>query len=135
MVICVNINCCRNVQIRHRTKDGSVSYKSLCSRCYRASKGLTSYEPGVIPIKKDFCENKDSRLGFKCFAQELLPFQLDMDHIDGNHFNSDSNNIQTICRNCHIRKTIEDNDCNSFKLSAQRKKVQIVTENELVQYL
>ena len=78
----------------------------------------------VIFIKKSYCENsREQILNFQCtgnYASEWIPCQLDLDHIDGNHFNANPENIQTICKNCHIRKTIEEKDCNSFKKSSQR---------------
>ncbi len=33
------------------------------------------------------------------------PCQLDVDHIDEDHDNNDSNNLQTLCSNCHRLKT------------------------------
>jgi len=35
---------------------------------------------------------------------------MDLDHIDGNHYNNDSNNIQTLCKNCHAYKTKMNGD-------------------------
>ena len=31
--------------------------------------------------------------------------QLEVDHIDGNHYNNEFNNLQTLCANCHRLKT------------------------------
>lgn len=31
--------------------------------------------------------------------------QLDIDHVDGNHQNNDSSNLQILCANCHRLKT------------------------------
>jgi hypothetical protein len=46
--------------------------------------------------KKDYCE-KCSFMGKPC--------QLDVDHIDGNKFNNEQTNLQTLCANCHRLKT------------------------------
>jgi 5-methylcytosine-specific restriction endonuclease McrA len=35
---------------------------------------------------------------------------LDMDHIDGNRFNNDVANLQTLCANCHRLKTYLERD-------------------------
>lgn len=42
-----------------------------------------------------------SKCGFK--AVDLC--QMDVDHIDGNHSNNSSTNLQEICANCHRLKT------------------------------
>lgn len=33
------------------------------------------------------------------------PCQLDVDHIDGNHYNNSNDNLQTLCACCHRLKT------------------------------
>jgi len=47
--------------------------------------------------KKDHCE--------KCGFIPIVPFQLQVDHIDGNRANNDPANYQTLCANCHALKT------------------------------
>lgn len=41
--------------------------------------------------------------------------QLDVDHIDGNHDNNESSNLQTLCANCHRLKTQENKDWENKK--------------------
>lgn len=36
--------------------------------------------------------------------------QLDVDHIDGNHNNNSTDNLQTLCANCHRLKTKRNKD-------------------------
>jgi len=57
-----------------------------------------------------FCENKDGRLGFFCNYEIQILSQLDLDHIDGNPYNNDLKNHQTLCKNCHAFKTISNKD-------------------------
>lgn len=52
--------------------------------------------------KKDYCEKCGFIPEHKC--------QLDVDHIDGNHKNNDSKNLQTLCANCHRLKTFLNKD-------------------------
>jgi hypothetical protein len=62
-------------------------------------------------FRKDYCENKDGRLGFICTGVILQPrWQLDADHIDGNSKNNNASNIQTLCKNCHAMKTMQNEE-------------------------
>lgn len=61
-------------------------------------------------MKKDYCENIDGRLGFKCTTTILGPYQLQLDHIDGDRYNNDPNNHQTLCACCHAYKTHIEQD-------------------------
>jgi len=61
--------------------------------------------------RKDYCENIDGRLGFKCTTNIVDPeWQLDADHIDGNPTHNDAENIQTLCKCCHAIKTRDEKD-------------------------
>jgi hypothetical protein len=55
--------------------------------------------------RKDYCENRDGRLGYVCDFQPRISGQLQTDHIDGNPRNNDPDNLQTLCCNCHVYKT------------------------------
>lgn len=54
-------------------------------------------QPHYRDFKLDYCE--------MCGFSAKHPCQLDVDHIDGNHFNDDPSNLQTLCANCHRYKT------------------------------
>ena len=97
---CVNEGCNK---FRHRTY--GERYRAVCYHCHRSYRGLHDYKPGVKPLIKDYCENKDGRLGFKCTSTIMDPCQIDMDHKDGNNFNNHIDNIQCLCSNCHRYKT------------------------------
>ena len=59
---------------------------------------------------KTYCENVDSRLGFRCTTTIMLSSQLEVDHIDGNPSNNDGENLQTLCGCCHTYKTLTEKD-------------------------
>jgi len=63
-----------------------------------------------VYIKKDYCENRDGRLGFVCDATIRYHGQLEEDHIDGNPTNDDPANKQTLCGLCHPYKTWKNKD-------------------------
>jgi 5-methylcytosine-specific restriction endonuclease McrA len=54
--------------------------------------------------------------GTKCQGCGFIPVhisQLDVDHIDGDRWNNDPSNLQTLCANCHRLKTHLSGDSNS----------------------
>lgn len=52
--------------------------------------------------KKEYCE--------KCGFQAEHECQLTVDHIDGNRYNNEISNWQTLCHNCHALKTLQNKD-------------------------
>ena len=67
--------------------------------------------------RKEYCENIDSRLGFKCTTTIIdMYYQLEVDHIDNNHDNNTEGNHQTLCACCHRIKTKYDNNNNQDAL-------------------
>ena len=95
--------------------------RSECSHCYGARRGKWEYDVYVRPeIKKDYCENRDKRLGHKCTATIMGWLQLDMDHVDGNHYNNIPENIQTLCKNCHSWKSHVNEDHLNFMRNTKR---------------
>jgi len=74
--ICVICN--KNKQ---ENKGKAYGYRKVCGVCNRSK------------YKKDCCEN----CGF--IPKHLC--QLDVHHIDENHFNNAISNLKTLCANCH----------------------------------
>ena len=60
--------------------------------------------------RKDYCENVDGRLGYKCTTTIVIAAQLEVDHIDGNPSNNNPGNLQTLCACCHKYKTLTNED-------------------------
>jgi 5-methylcytosine-specific restriction endonuclease McrA len=52
----------------------------------------------------------DGRLGYKCICEIRFSGQLQVDHMDGNPYNDNPDNLQTLCANCHIFKTFQFGD-------------------------
>ena len=110
---CVNTGCENDVIVRDWKY---YSFKHLCSNCTMRLQRGDDPRPGVISYKKKFCENKDSRLGFKCPVDEKFEFPnsiLHGDHVDGNHENNKLENMQTLCSICHHLKGLSSGDFNS----------------------
>lgn len=92
---------------RYHTKnaDGTVKYwRNYCTTCHK-NRGQEQYKYRIYKGKK--CEI--------CGFIAIHPTQLDVDHIDGNHKNNNSDNLQTICANCHRLKTVMNGDHNGVK--------------------
>jgi|TARA_R110000822_G_C15071593_1_gene468668 hypothetical protein len=126
---CININCERNVQVR----DWAYwSLKTECGTCYKARMTgiMGKAMEGITIHKKKFCENIDGHLGWACPVassdswEELdMLSALDLEHVDGNHNNNDPNNVETICKLCHTKKSAIHNDCSNQKASARKFKI------------
>ena len=109
---CCNIGCTKLVHLIGYSSTGTPKYRPYCGSCHRSTyKGLPFAE-GVTSVKKNYCQYSDGRLGFACATKgdKLHSCMMDLDHIDGNHYNNDSNNIQTLCKNCHAYKTKMNGD-------------------------
>jgi hypothetical protein len=109
---CCNRNCDRLVHLINYSATGTPKYRPYCGQCHLATMGKKPFKEGVEPIKKTFCENSDSRLGFSCATngETLHSCMLDLDHIDGDHYHNVEKNIQTLCKNCHSYKTKMNGD-------------------------
>ena len=55
--------------------------------------------------RKNYCENIDSRLGFKCTTTVVCDGMLDVDHKNGRPDDNRPQNLQTLCKCCHAYKT------------------------------
>ncbi len=80
--------CGKNPQ-RPNTTKGKTYYDRLCNVCYLQLQRL-----GFL-VKKERCAH--------CGIDTLENY--DIDHIDGNSQNNTPENIQVLCRTCHIKKT------------------------------
>jgi hypothetical protein len=113
---CINIGCDRSTTLVSKTK-----FRPVCSKCKKAQEGKGVYGEGVTPLKKSHCENRDGRLGWKCTYS--LPWEikrrtahhLQIDHIDGDPYNNEPDNIQTLCASCHSIKSILNGDVNAHR--------------------
>lgn len=79
-------------------------YSSFENGSYKKN-GKSTLAP-LIKLRGRKCEN--------CGLEEWMgqPINLEIHHLDGNHFNNDLNNLQLLCPNCH---SYTDNYCRSSK--------------------
>jgi hypothetical protein len=103
---CINENCNNPVHLSKGNLKSSVGrvVRTVCGPCHRASYSKSPLPYNVKSIKKDYCENNDGHLGFPCTSTIHYGGILELDHIDGQHYNNVPSNIQTLCKICHAYK-------------------------------
>lgn len=95
---------CKNCGEEFSHRANNAKFCSInCNQAYCDAKPHRQYKKKLrkspyIIHKKDKCEH--------CGFIPLHPCQLDVDHIDENHLNNDSSNLQTLCANCHRLKSL-----------------------------
>ena len=84
----------------------------VCQKHHSINYGMGGWDYKIY--RKDYCENIDGRLGFKCTTTIIDPeWQLDADHINGDptsHETLGAAAIQTLCKCCHAIKTKNEKD-------------------------
>ena len=122
--VCINDGCNRNVVVRSWS---NWSFKTECGSCCKArttGKRGPAME-GITIHKKQYCENVDSRLGWKCpvdpsaWIELNMLNALDLEHLAGDHDNNIPENVDTICKLCHGKKSVINGDFDSTKASAR----------------
>lgn len=102
---CVIADCGRPAKGLGWKKNGTERiWSKLCTTCHRAKYQKNRKH---LKHKKDICE----RCGF--VPEHIV--QLQVDHIDGNHTNNDPTNLQTLCCNCHVLKSLKSGDFRNLK--------------------
>ena len=94
---------CGPTKIKIRDKKKPITGRYKCKTVYKRNHNKSIYPYTVY--KKDYCEH--------CAFKPVHISQLDVDHIDGDRFNNDPANLQTLCANCHRLKTHLSGDSNS----------------------
>jgi len=95
---CLSPGCRKRGTLLGTDENGEFKYSRCCVN--------HGFSRPYLVWRKNYCENTDSRLGFKCTTTIIdMRWQLEVDHIDENHSNSVEENCQTLCACCHRIKT------------------------------
>jgi hypothetical protein len=106
----------------HYRKDGSIIYRQVCQMHHFEKYEIDNWN--YKKYRKNYCENSDGRLGFYCTSTITEPnWQLDVDHVNGDHKNHNITNLHTLCKICHAYKSY------LFKENA-KKEYRLLTEED-----
>lgn len=108
-----------SLEVRKRTAEkagmtvAEYTRAKIKERARKAGMTVSEYMNRSHPYRKhrkEFCENRDGRLGFRCRYKIRHSAQLQVDHINGNPNDNRPKNLQTLCANCHCYKTHMNED-------------------------
>jgi hypothetical protein len=94
---------CGPTKIKLRDKTNPLSSRYRCKAVYKRN---------IINYQYPYARHK----GTECQQCGFIPVhisQLDVDHKDGDRWNNEPHNLQTLCANCHRLKTHLSGDSNS----------------------
>jgi len=109
--ICRKLNC-KPGTLENYLKRMHIDYKG--NRGAKGKKNDTGYKSAKEYVKNNYVSShrlklkliRDGIKEYKCEVCDLTewnnnPIPLELDHIDGNHFNNEFKNLRVICPNCH----------------------------------
>jgi len=100
--------CCRcNKNLQKKKSNGN--YRTLCSSCEKAlyQSEQSKLKENKRAKTKDYSYRRvKTNICSMCDFTSIYPCQFDVDHINGNHQNNNTSNLQTLCANCHRLKTL-----------------------------
>ena len=122
---------CRQLQCKPGTLEKYLERMDIQydgNRGSRGKKNSSSYKSAHQYVKNNYVSShklklkliRDNVKEYKCEECSLVewngkPIPLELDHIDGNHYNNEFSNLRIICPNCHALT-----DTNSGKKNRKR---------------
>jgi len=106
---CEQPGCDGPATYQYQYEDGTYRWRTRHGLFVCGSHQRQPWHP-YLRFRKDYCENRDSRLGFICTSNIVWAGMLDVDHINGDPSDNRERNLQTLCKNCHAFKTSKNGD-------------------------
>lgn len=127
-----NRSCSSCYKRAYKEKNGkTIAKKTAENAGYKNESQYSASKHKYKKHRKQFCENIDARLGFKCTSTIIDHwYQLEVDHIDSNKNNNSKSNLQTLCACCHRIKTKYDTNSNK---EAHKVMMQYVNKTNLIE--
>jgi hypothetical protein len=119
--MCINHGCnSYAVPIKGRVGEPGVRYRVFCGTCHKHNYSGYPLPNGVRPYRTGQCSNRDGRLGFPCLINwdlitEDYCVRTEVDHINGDHTDNRSVNLQELCPICHMEKGRRSGDFNGWR--------------------
>ena len=101
--------CTNKATYHYRYEDGTYLWRTRFGFYICGTHQRHTWHP-YLQHRKDYCENIDGRLGFKCTTTIFWPGMLDVDHRNGDPSDNRPRNLQTLCKCCHAYKTHKSGD-------------------------
>jgi|688.fasta_scaffold1035682_2 hypothetical protein len=96
--------CNNTVGYHKKHKNGTYQNKQVCAHHRKSGKA----EVDAWKLSNG-CANVDAHYGFACVSSTILhSAQLDINHIDGNNLNRNTDNVEVLCKMCHVLVTINE---------------------------
>jgi hypothetical protein len=107
--ICQADGCCNPAMYMYQYDDGTWKWRVRHGLIICSAHHNKTWHP-TLQHRKDYCENKDGRLGYKCTTTIVWDGMLDVDHKNGKPNDNRPANLQTLCKCCHAYKTHRNKD-------------------------
>jgi hypothetical protein len=101
--MCEADGCTNHAMYMYKYEDGTYLWRTRFNLFICSTHQKHTWHP-YLKHRKDYCENIDGRLGFKCTTTIFWPGMLDVDHKNGNPSDNRKRNLQTLCKCCHAYK-------------------------------
>lgn len=106
--LCAIEGCYKLRMVRGKNSAGVVSYKTVCSRHNNEASHLKemNHRKHLLKVTNVNCDDCNTN---------LKVVDVEVHHIDGNHFNNNRENLKNLCSACHKVYTLAEKQFESYE--------------------